>query len=268
VKIICEFCGNAVDIKEDDCCPACGASYKDNKDYQKKKELELERERLVNESKKVQLEQAKKTNNTNNARYTSVAQRNKNIGCAIYIVMAVLAVIILCFSVLMESLDDYQNNNDTYPSDQTEQTEQKPVETIPEKKPEFIVSSGNFNEIINAGSYTVKIDEAKEIDRYPFTPKPEHRYVAIHIVITNAYDEPMRLYNETDICIVDGIQKTGYWVKDYYAPSDHKIDPGVATEGWFVFEVPTEFMVMSVKLDNYVTINISMEDIIPMGEQE
>jgi hypothetical protein len=182
--------------------------------------------------------------------------------------MAVLAVIILCFSVLMESLDDYQDNNDTYPSDRIEQTEQKPVETIPEKKPEFIVSSGNFNEIINAGSYTVKIDEAKEIDRYPFTPKPEHRYVAIHIVITNTYDEPMRLFNDTEKCIVDGIQKTGYWVSGYYAPSDHKIDPGVATEGWFVFEVPTEFMVMLVKLDDYVTINISMENIIPMGEQE
>ena len=263
MKIICEFCGNAVDIKEDDCCPACGASYKDNKDYQRKKDIELERERLDNENAKVRLEQAKRTNNT---RQTSSLQRNKNIGCAIYIVIVVLAVIILCFSVLIESLGDYQNESDTYPSDQTEQTEQKPVETIPEKKPEFIVSSGNFNEVINAGSYTVKIDEAKEIDRYPFTPKPEHRYVAIHIVITNTYDEQMRLYNDTETCIVDGIQKTGYWVSGYYAPSEHKIDPGVATEGWFVFEVPTEFTVMSVKLDDYVTVNMSMEDIIPMGE--
>ena len=42
MQITCEFCGASVNIKEDDMCPNCGASYADNIDYQERKRIELE----------------------------------------------------------------------------------------------------------------------------------------------------------------------------------------------------------------------------------
>lgn len=77
MQIICEFCGISVNIKEDDCCPNCGASYADNKEYQAKKKLEFEKEQLKNKKEKEAFER-KQRNSKLKAKKRTATKNSKN----------------------------------------------------------------------------------------------------------------------------------------------------------------------------------------------
>ena len=96
MRITCEYCGALIDTEKasHNCCPNCGASFENNKQFQEsneqQKELDqymLEQERIETEEKRLRLEKQKQTLNFQKQNQNTV--KAMRIGCIIPIFIVV-----------------------------------------------------------------------------------------------------------------------------------------------------------------------------------
>lgn len=269
MQIICEFCGASVNIKEDDICPNCGASFADNKDYQERKQIELEREKLKNQKQKQELDRHNQVEHQRRQQI-QLSKRSPVTNLIVFLIVCGIIFSFITFASIIASIgemfedpqDDVHNviENPTKP-DEPEETE--PIDP----GPQYVTVSGKVNELINNGVYDLKIDEIKEITRYPFTPKKDHTYIAVHFVITNRYKESMKLYEKYVNLTADGVQQASYWDSTYYDMSSNNVSPNLSIEGYEVWEIPVNFENIQIFYGNYITIDVTPEDIVWMSTE-
>jgi hypothetical protein len=253
MQIICEFCGVAVNVKEDDCCPNCGASYADNQDYQERKRLELENEKLRAQKEKAAFNR-KQYNSRKKAEKARQAQIAKIWMITVFSLVFLLPFLIAFIIGMVEGLTDIDiipDSEETIKSE-TEDLYSPELDT----EPTFISASGNFQEKISNGVYSVRVTEIKEIDRYPFQPTDGYMYIAIHFILTNDYHSDFQMWEEHVDCIIDGFVQERSWDSTLKDISSDYIAPGLSINGWEIYEVPKDIKTIQIKYGSYITINI------------
>lgn len=246
MQIHCEFCGFMIETDREDCCPNCGATYDENKEYEQLKLLELEKERIKNEKEKAELKR-KAAAEKRKEEKRKIEKRKQSLGVGILVFFIVIMFIIpgLVGMVLgiMESVnpDDYQQSDeyDNYFEDE-----------------HYVNATANFNEFADNTTYAVKIDSIKEINKSDHYIPNGHMCIAIHIIIKNTSDTDIQVWTPSVNCIVNGfVQETTYDI-NYKDITTNFVSPGLLTDGYAIFVIPKDVQTIALKYDEYITINI------------
>ena len=250
MQITCEFCGASVNIKEDDMCPNCGASYADNVDYQERKRIELEKEKLEIEKRKNTYKKRQET-----ARKKANAKRKQRrlstwicVLCLIFFMVPVLVGIVI-------GLYEGFTGNDIWNEDYNYN------DIVIENEPEFVLGTGTYNETISNNVYTVKIDSIKECNREYYTPSNGYMFVEVHFVLTNIHTEEYQVWEEKVDCIANGFVQQRCWDTERHQISTDFIRPGLSIDGWEVFEIPIDTQVVEIQYGDYIKIVVDSTNI-------
>lgn len=258
MQIICEFCGAAVNIQEDDICPNCGASYADNVQYQERKKLELEKEKLEIKKKKTTYEKRQAAAK----RQAEEKRKQKTVATWMITIIALffLAPMIVGFFIGM-----YEGiTGENIFQDETN-IEYEDVEIL---EPSYQANQGNFDEFVYNGVYSVSIDKIQECNREYYTPKKGYMFVEVHFVITNSSNEECQVWERNVNCIVNGFVQERCWDSNYHEITSDYISPGLSVDGWEIFEIPINAQTIEIKYGDYITINIDPKNITILNTEE
>lgn len=269
MRITCEYCGALIDTEKasHNCCPNCGASFENNKQFQESNEQQkefdqymLEQERIETEEKRLRLEKQKQTLNFQKQNQNTV--KAMRIGCIIPIFIVVgiifLTVIGTMFDIFDTQKDMINNIQDEY---EVNINEGKMYLDDEEK------ITVNFNEEAISQRAKVVINKC-ETYHYPYKKPPEgYVYVRVHFTVTNTFIESVYMFNE--IYATYEIDDT---IQEAETPTINSSDlgtklkngelrQGMSKQGWCYFTVPenTKFV---VHCDNNVDIIIKPENIL------
>ena len=221
MKIQCEHCGAMIDIDKDKKCTNCGAPYKNNKEYEKIKELkhkhyenEIRNEEADIQRKEYQNEMMKKAPKTLGAFML----------IPVFIFVVVVGVVIFMFVNFSRTTTNIIN--------QTTNTEKDTTENI----------TVSFNELATTKSYDIICDEVILTDS--MIQSNNNKTIGLHIIAKNKTDSILQLYNfkltytdqngNTDIVAKTGMPK----VEDAFNTLNLYVEKGYSASGYIYYEIP------------------------------
>ena len=162
MRITCEHCGTGINTDKDKRCPNCGASYSNNKEYKKYKEIEDKRTEYEFREKEANLETRQITND--------MLKNSAKFGKHFFAVPIIMFVVIVC---IMGSLIYFGN---------------KKMGVIGGEK-EITVG---FNETASNSKYDMKVDEVTVVTEDKITTfmmqDENTTYYGFHVVFKNKTD--------------------------------------------------------------------------------
>ena len=254
MRIQCEYCGALIDVKEDDTCPNCGATFDKNSRLHDMMQEEKESSRLKKEEIQLKLEsqrlQNEKTRFENELRrkkaatHRTYSKHQKTAAIVIPILAAgiFLSVGVECASNMVAELENY-----TPPT-----TEPIVIETPVEV---------SFGEKASTSTYSVVCDKVEEY-YYPWAqPLEGYKYVGVHLVVSNITNEEI-LSDEPVMCSY----KNGEFLMQAEKPTIRSEDWGTKLRNAYIapsnsimgkvyFTVPVDADLI-VQYGDYITINI------------
>lgn len=260
----CEFCGMLINTETDKKCPNCGASFSKNKINKsleekriKQENLKIQKEETDIEYKRAQIEKQKIVNEThkNNLKTQKKIAKIVKITTGIivfpiiaFVVVIGLAILIGLGSAIYQAFDEPKETNK--------------IEEFVE--PEIIEKdvSVNFLEKGFTSKYSVMVDEAIEINPYPWTPPKGYRHVAFHFVVENISDKDFRDESKV-VCSVNGIKMSSTFGNDWKGFKNQIIPSGFKIDGYLFYEIPIDLETVQLKYGDYITINIKNDQIAP-----
>lgn len=252
MQIHCEFCGFMIETNNEDCCPNCGATYDENKEYEKLKLLELEKERIKNEKEKAELKR-KAAAEKRKEEKRKIEKRKQSLGVGILIFFIVIMFIIpgLVGMVLgiMESVN---------PETSMEEIEDE----------HYINATAKFNEFADNTTYAVKVDRVEEINKTDYYIPEGYMCIAVHIIIKNTSYDDIQVWTPSVNCIVDGFVQDFTYDVNYKDITTNFVAPGLSTDGYAIFKIPENMSTIQLQYDQYITIDIGPENIQRLNENE
>ena len=260
LKITCEYCGSVMDTDKSDfdCCPNCGATFKNNKqlseDAEQQRQFDnyiLEKEKIETEQKRLRLEQQKRTMEFQNIGHK--VSKAVSIGCAIPVIIfgifiAVAIIFGICEGLRQVSQEQEYNNNYT--------------EVVAEEESPQTV---NFNETAHFYKMDVIANQCEEY-YYPWKkPNEGFMYVRVNMIVTNTSEEPIDMFEKIICTYKDGeydIQAESPTISSSDLDTKLRggtVESGMSTKGYVYFVVP-ENADFSIKCDKMLTINIKSGD--------
>lgn len=245
MKITCDFCGSVIDTKNNDKCPECGASYNNDEQYKEHVELDLERQRLANEKEKLKIKRAHASvNRKERERKHKQLQRIILYSCLFLMfgLPFLVGIFLGLYEVFVETTIDFED-----------------VELIEDD--DHIKAEGNLHEWVDNGTYAIKVDSIKEINREPYVPSNGYMYIAIHLSLKNTSSVDVQMWEEHVDIIVDEYVQTRTWDINYKEISTDYIRPGMMIDGYEIFEIPKQCSTIVLKYGEYISINIDVSTI-------
>lgn len=264
MRIQCEYCGALIDVKEDDTCPNCGATFDKNSRLHDMMQEEKESARLKKEEMQLKLEsqrlQNEKTRVENEIRRQKVKRtRPKNRNATIAVVICCIFAASIFVSAAIEAFYEVGKEIGEYTPPTTEPVVvEVPVEV-------------SFGEKASTSTYSVVCDKVEEY-YYPWTqPQEGYKYVGVHLVVSNITNEEI-FSDESVMCSY----KNGEFLMQAEKPTIRSedlgtkldkayISPGNSIMGKIYFTVPVDADLI-VKYGDYITINIPADVCVDLPE--
>lgn len=254
MRIQCEYCGAFIDVRKDDACPNCGATFdknsrlhqimqaeKENAEIQKEEtKLRLEGQRLQNERTRIENEIRRQKATAGNPQV-----KQKKFVSGIIVLIAAGIFLSVCARVFSGTTEVMENH---IPPVTEASVVEVPVEV-------------SFGEKASTSTYSVVCDAVEEYD-YPWeSPQEGYQYVGIHFIVTNISEKEI-LSDEPVLCSY----KNGDYLVQAENPTirtedlDTKlrkayIAPAYSIMGKVYFTVPEDTDLI-VKYGDYITIHI------------
>ena len=269
LKITCEYCGSVIDIEKSDCecCPNCGATFKDNKqlneDAEQQRQFDnyiLEKERIETEQKRLRLERQKLTIEFQHVGHK--VSKAVSVGCAIpVIIFGILIAIAIVWGVFegITQVKQEQAYNDVNYTEVIIEEEEESPQTV------------NFNETAHFNKIDVIANQCEEY-YYPWKkPNEGFMYVRVNLIVTNTSEESADIFENIVCTYKDGeydVQADSPTISSSDLDTKLRggsIEPGMSAKGFVYFVVP-ENADFSIKCDKMLTINIKADDCVRLAD--
>ena len=234
MKIQCEHCGAMIDIDKDKKCTNCGAPYKNNKEYEKVKDLKYRNEEADVQRKEYQNEMMKKA--------------PKTIGKIMLIPFLVFIVALISMIVIFVVFAKRSG------------TLFNQINTTEKEKTNIKEVTVSFNELASTDAFDIICDEVHIYD--PVIPNSNTNAIGLHVIVKNKSDSILQLYN-MKLTYTDDKGNTGIVAKNGMLNFDDGfnylnlyVEKGYAGSGFIAFETPKYVNDAELHFNN-VTIKIN-----------
>ena len=232
MKFHCEYCKELIDSEKDKKCPNCGASYKNNKEYQK---LLEERQQQKKEFDKYQ-------------------KRVQKLGIIPIIISLVFIIGIAMLIVFNDVIPNQKNRNDF--DDLKNEVEEhinsfeneEEEEEIKEAEPIYI------NQEKSSADYKVKVEKYRLLEQ-----KDDKEYDKLEVtVIVEKISDKFSAWGETIYCLVDNVSQN----RDSFNSdiSTHISDKGIPLSKKMTYYVPKNLKSFDIKYGSILSFHIEIQN--------
>ena len=230
MKFHCEYCKELIDSEKDKKCPNCGASYKNNKEYEK----------LLEEKK----EQQKEFNN-------HVKKVSKLAIIPFFMIPIIfIGVFALIVTMAIRSQKNFDNNFDDLEENVEEIINTSKDNLEEEKEVEPVI----VNQEKSSADYKVKVEKYRLLEQ-----KDDKEYDKLEVtVIVEKISDKFSAWGETIYCLVDNVSQN----RDSFNSdiSTHISDKGIPLSKKMTYYVPKNLKSFDIKYGNILSFHVDLKN--------